>query len=74
MVLSSKKNMGWGADNDLKQISAMNKELAEKGVLPKVDDQGATKAVTAYLLTPDGQIKKFADGDWDSAGEKLCTK
>jgi RHS repeat-associated protein len=74
MVLSSGKNIEWGKPNDLKEITGLNKTLAEKGALPKVDDQGATRGVTAYLLTPDGQIKKFEDGNYKSAGEQLCTK
>ena len=64
MVLSSRKNTEWGKDNDLKEIRGLNEDLK------KAPGQG----VTAYLLTPDGQIKKFEDGKYDTAGETLCSQ
>jgi len=69
MKLSTQNSPGAETfQNDLNAISRMNKALAESNSL------GGGKGVTAYLLTPDGQIKKFEDGKYNTAGETLCSK
>ena len=65
MKLSDHNSPGASRDsNDLRSLRKIN-EWAGK-------EPG--KGVTAYLLTPDGQIKKFEDGAYKGAGEVLCGK
>jgi hypothetical protein len=63
MELSDKHDTTANGSNDIDQIKKMNNN-------PNLHPPG--KGVTAYLLTPDGAIKKFEDGKYNTAGETLC--